>query len=375
MPLAVKISRSITGIGQKDWESVYPGIPESYGYLKTCDETLRGQFEFYYVSIYDEGGIAFCAPIFVANYPIETTLDGPLKKTAEAIRRVLPKLLTFRAVICGSPACEGRVGIKDTAGWARMLDILVREMDGIARTENASVLGFKEFSEDYDTPFARLKDIFFRKFPAFPSVRMELPFGTFDEYFRTLSKKTQIDLKRKFKKTDGTVDIRMAVLPSLGALLDEAYGLYRANLDKAETRFEEMTRDFFRRIPENMPGESRYFVWHIDGRLAAFSQTLVSKDLLIAEYIGFDYSVAYKYNLYFIVMRDQLKWCIENGIRKYESGALNYDPKRRLGFTFVPQYIYARHRNRFVNGLLAIVTGILDPQKHDPVLKSLRKKP
>lgn len=372
MDLKVKISRSITEIGQKDWESVYPRIPENYGYLKATSETLRGQFNFYFVSVYDGENIIFAAPIFVCDYPIDTTLDGPLKKAVGLMRRIAPGLFTFRAVICGCPTCEGRIGAKEGFGWKDALAILVREMDKIAVTERASVLGFKEFSEKYNEPLAGLKTLRFHKFSAFPSVEMNLKFGSFDEYMHSLSKKTQIDLRRKFKKTDGSVEIDMEVRPYLGDLLDEAYSLYRANLNKAEMRFEEITKDFFKRIPEEMPGEARYFVWRIDGKLAAFSQTLVSGKLMIAEYIGFDYNVAYKYSLYFIVIRDQLSWCIKNGITKYESGALNYDPKKRLDFSFVPQYIYARHRNGAVNRILSWITYMLEPQRHDPILKSMK---
>ena len=363
MPFTIKISRSITEIGQKEWESAYPLIPEGYGYLKTSEQTLGLQFKFYYVSIYDEGKIVFVAPVFVADYPLTTTLG----------QRIVPKLFTLRVCICGSPTCEGRLGMRETLRWKEMLDILVREMDSIAKKEGASVLAFKEFSKVYDDPFAFLKKQGFHKFSALPSVELDLPFGSFEKYLSTLSKKTREDLRRKFKKVDGLVKIEMEVREELGGLLDEAYALYLANLDKAEMTFEKITKDFFRKIPKNMPGQTRFFIWRIDGRLVAFSMCLLSGDLMVGEYLGFDYSVAYKYHLYFIAFRDKITWCIKNGIRKYETGALNYDPKKRLDFKFIPQYIYAKHRNSIRNHLLSILIWALEPQRHDPVLRSMAK--
>jgi predicted N-acyltransferase len=93
---------------------------------------------------------------------------------------------------------------------------------------------------------------------------------------------------------------------------------------------------------------------------------------MVGEYLGFDYGVAYKYHLYFVAFRDKVRWCIKNGIRVYETGALNYDPKKRLDYKFIPQYIYARHRNNLANSFLSALIRMLEPGRRDPVLKSLR---
>ena len=138
--------------------------------------------------------------------------------------------------------------------------------------------------------------------------------------------------------------------------------------------FEEITKNFFKKISENLPEKTKFFIWRIDGKLAAFSLCLVSGDVMVGEYLGFDYSIAYKYHLYFIAFRDKIRWCIKNGIRRYETGALNYDPKKRLDFKFVPQYIYARHKNGIMNYLLSLMIWMLEPQKHDPFLKVFSNK-
>ncbi len=122
-----------------------------------------------------------------------------------------------------------------------------------------------------------------------------------------------------------------------------------------------------------MPGKVKFFTWRIDGKLAAFSTCLVSGGVMVGEYLGFDYAVAYKYHLYFVAFRDKIRWCIANGIKRYETGALNYDPKKRLDYRFVPQYIYARHNNKAMNRILSVLIWLLEPQKHEPSLKSLRK--
>lgn len=369
---SVKVSRSAGEIDKNEWDSIFPDIPESYGFFKTIDETMSGQFIPYYILIYDEAGVACVAPCFAFDYPLDTTIDGPLKRFISSFRKIMPGLLVPRAFMCGSPASEGRIGIKNAPYRDDIIKTLVREMRRLAEKERASFIAFKEFSGDYADTLKPLLNMKFHMVRALPSVEMDLPFKSFEEYFNTLSAATRIDLRRKFKKTDGRVKIEMEVRSELGDLLDEAYGLYTDTLRKSNMKFEVMPKSFFRDIPQNMPGVAKFFLWRVEGKLVAFHLCLVSGGVFIAEYLGFDYDIAYDYHLYFIHFRDEMKWCIRNGVRRYESGAMNYDPKKRLDFRFVPQYIYARHKNPTVNFLFGPLIKLLDPVNSDPVLKSMK---
>ena len=100
-------------------------------------------------------------------------------------------------------------------------------------------------------------------------VALDLNFKSFDDYLGSLSRATRKDLKRKFKKLAGAPDIRMEVHRDPGGLVDEIYELYLETFEKSEIQFEKLTQEFFQEIPRRMPEEVRYFLWWIDGRLAA----------------------------------------------------------------------------------------------------------
>ena len=373
MPLTVKISRSISDIPRADWDSVYPPGPENYGFLKTCDETLTRQFKFYYISIYDNGRIECVAPCFAVDYRLDTTLEEPFQKAVSFIRRLgLTRFLTMRAVICGSPASEGHIGIRSADLAGTIVPVIVREMDAIAQKERAAVIAFKDFVEGYKEVLKPLAGMKFHTTNLLPYVELDLNFKSFDEYLNSLSKKTRADLRRKFKHSKENADIKMEVRAELGDLLDEAYDLYRDNLERAYMRFEEMPKEFFTAISKNMPQETKYFIWRVNGKLVAFSLCLHAGSTLEGHYLGFDYSVAHLYHLYFIAFRDRITWCMKNGIRKYHTGALNYDPKKRLDFKFIPEYLYVKHRRKIPNLFFSFLISALQPEKHDPVLKSFK---
>ena len=370
----VKVCESIADIPRKDWDSVYPPGPENYGFLKTLDETLTRQFKFYYISIYDKERIECAAPCFIVDYPLDTTLEEPVRRIISFIRRLgFPRFLTLRAIICGSPASEGHIGIRAHELAKDLIPILAREMDDIARREHAAVIAFKDFTGDYKETLKPLERMKFHKTTLLPYVELDLRFRSFDEYLDSLSKKTRADLRRKFKHSRENASIEMEVRTDLGDILDEAYELYQDNLGRAYMRFEEMTKEFFITIPKNMPQETKYFIWRANGKLAAFSLCLLSGGTLEGHYLGFDYSVAHLYHLYFIAFRDKITWCINNGVRKYHTGALNYDPKKRLDFKFIPEYLYVKHRSKIPNFFFSFLIAALQPEKHDPVLKSLKK--
>ena len=127
-------------------------------------------------------------------------------------------------------------------------------------------------------------------------------------------------------------------------------------------------------IPINMPGQTKYFLWRIDGKLVMFLFGLVSKDMFIDYYVGFDYSVTHKYHLYFVKFRETLNWCIKNRIKQYEMGITGYEPKRRLGFDFVPLYIYVKLRNRALRPAFAFLCQFLKFENFDPSLKEGKRK-
>jgi predicted N-acyltransferase len=115
-------------------------------------------------------------------------------------------------------------------------------------------------------------------------------------------------------------------------------------------------------------------MWFIDNRLVAFNLCLTSGDILIGEYVGFDYSLAHEHHLYFVRSRDVTTYCIENGIKKYYTGATDYEPKKRLGSKIIPLYTYVKHRNRLLNPILKIVCKFLSPHDFDKNLKSSAKE-
>ncbi|MFA6078492.1 MAG: GNAT family N-acetyltransferase [Candidatus Omnitrophota bacterium] len=372
--LSTEIFRKIGDIPEIEWVSVFPNTIKNYRFYKAIDESEFEGFRHYYIVIYKDGVSVGIAPCFLMDYPLDTSIEGFAKKPIARLRKAFPSVLSLKVLICGSPASEGRVGIAPK-NRSKTIRALIAGMEGIARTEKAAMIAFKDVPMDYIKLLGRvLTKHGFHKIDSYPSVKMDIDFSSFEEYMKGLSHSTRKDLRRKFKKVDSLPKIDLEVCDNIDNILDDVYGLYQQTFSRSGVQFEELPKVFFANISKHMPGESKYFLWRINNKLVAFNFCLASVDTLMDEYIGLDYSFAHDYHLYFVTFRDIITWCIQNNIKKYESGALTYEPKKRLDCTFSPLSIYVKHRNNLMNFGLRTVFNFLKPENFDPVLRSMRRE-
>jgi predicted N-acyltransferase len=202
-----------------------------------------------------------------------------------------------------------------------------------------------------------------------PMTRLALSFQNFDEYVGKLGYVSRKSLRRKFRKTERAARIEMEVLNDISSRIDEIYPLYLQVHERSPMQFEHLTKDFFIRISREMPDRTHFFLWRIDQRVIAFSLCLVCGDTIYDECLGLDYKVALDLHLYFYTMRDVIRWAIEQKLRLYVSGPLNYDPKLHLGHALAPLDLYVLHTNGWLNPVFSIALKYLEPTRHDPILK------
>ncbi|MBN2453619.1 MAG: GNAT family N-acetyltransferase [Candidatus Omnitrophica bacterium] len=373
VPLKTRVFRRVEDTPPEAWERIYPSVLEGYNLFKTIDESGLEQFSLYYILAYDGRKVVGIAPCFMLNYSLDTSINGPLRRLSNAVKKIRPNVFSIKAFTCGMPLGPGKFGISGDRD--RVFHVILRRMEQIAKKEKCAVVAFKDFDHSYAQALDPIQREGYAKFDSLPTTEMNIWFKDFEDYLRTISAASRYDLRRKFRKVDGHVKFDMKIVDTLDDhTLREVYKLYLDIVDKHDMGFELLPMAFFRNLSRNMPKETKYFLWHLDGKLAAFVLCLISEDRLIDYYVGMDYSVAHRYHLYFIKFRDVMNWCIKHGIKTYEMGVTGYEPKRRLGFEFIPLYIYAKLRNRWMRPIFKFFCQFLKFENFDPALKEARKK-
>ncbi len=367
-----KIVDSVTKIKKDDWDLIFGDIPEGYQFYKTLEESGLKDFVFYYMVLYQDNGILSIAPLFITDFNLDIAAEGCIEKVIQGIRKyIAPRFLIFKTLFCGSPFGEnGILGIREGRSRKGVLIEIIKIAHEFCREKNIAFIIFKDFLKDDTLLLDSLLTKGFFKVKSFPSVITELNFHSLDEYLRTLSYSTRKSLRKKIKKAYSSADIKVRMAENIDDIASDAFRLYENTYHSGATKFERLTEEFFIRVGKNLTPHTKFFLYYVNGKLSAFNLCLVYKDLFIDKFIGFDYDISKKYNLYFVSWYFNVEWCLKNSIRFYQTGQTDYYAKLKLGSRLIPLYAYLRHKNLLVNLMLKLLAIFLKPENFDEDIRN-----
>ena len=352
------------------WKRAFQNKCKNHRYYEIVEETLEGDFEHHYLVLEDQAAtIRAIQPVFLVRQNLVEGVPGKIRSVVDVIRKIFPRFLTVRVLMVGCAAGTGDLGACDEKDESWVAQALQANLRTYARQNKASLIVLKDFPANYRSALETFPSNNYARIPSMPMTRLALHYENWDEYFRTLSKATRKDLRRKFRKAERAPKIDMEVVNDITPHVDEIYPLYLQVHERSSMKFEQLTKDYFCKLGQMMPERVRFFIWRQKGKAIAFSCCLIHDGKIYDECLGLDYDVALDLHLYFYTLRDVLTWAMENGLEEYCSGPLNYDPKLHLGCELMPLDLYVMHTRRIFNPIFRTALKYLDPTRHDPVLR------
>jgi predicted N-acyltransferase len=354
----------------KAWPRAFQDKCKDHRYYELIEETLANDFEYRYVVVEDSSGnIRGVQPILFVRQNLIEGVRGVFRELLDRVREKFPRFLTMRVLMVGCAAGAGELGVGDSEDKKWMAGALGATLRDYARKNKASLIVFKDFPASCRSTLAVLSDNGYARVPSMPMTRLTLAFQNFDEYLQTLGYVSRKSLRRKFRKTERAAKIELEVVNDISSQIEAIYPLYLQVHERSPMKFEVLTKEFFCRISQTLPERARFFVWRDSSNIIAFSLCLICGDTIYDECLGLDYAVALDLHLYFYTMRDVIRWAIDQKLRYYCSGPLNYDPKLHLGHELAPLDLYVLHTRAFLNPIFRVALKYLEPTRHDPILK------
>jgi predicted N-acyltransferase len=352
------------------WKRAFENKCKDHRYYEIIEETLQDDFEHHHTLLEDDSGnTRAIQPVFFVRQNLVEGVPGKISSIVDRVRKIFPRFLTMRVLMVGCAAGPGDLGACDEKDEAWVADALQASLLTYAKQNKASLIVLKDFPATYRMDLETFPRNGYARIPSMPMTRLPLRYQNWDEYFRTLSKATRKDLRRKFRKAEHAPKIEMEIVSDIAGLIDEIYPLYLAVHERSPFKFETLTKDYFCAIAQRMPERARFFVWRQVGKIVAFSFCLVCDDKIYDECIGLDYKVALDLHLYFYTLRDIISWALEQGLKYYYSNPLNYEPKLHLDCELVPLDLYVMHTNPLLKPIFRRLIKYLGPTRHDPVLQ------
>lgn len=372
--LTSKIVNSIKDIPQDDWERLFSGQIESFGFYKTAEETDIGPFQLYYLLVYREERIIAIAPVFLFNFSLDLFAGKKVQKLINIVRKVFKNFLIFKTLLCGSPVTDiGFIGIDCTIDNKKdVLNFICEQFEKQALQLKVSSIGFKDFGEEFELGFLEKKG--FVKVMSFPCVMQILPGNNLEDFFINLTSHKRYSLKRKIKKIKNLPRLSLEVKDLLSEYeLDRIFELYLNTHNKSDISFDKLTKEFFVKIQGNMKDEAKFFLYKIEDKIVGFNLCFINDEVFLDKFLGFDYDCLYQYQLFFNRWFLNVDWCYKNGLRVYQSGQTGYDGKLQLGGKFKLLYIYGKHMNKFINLFARPFFMLAQPKNFDPAFKLIQK--
>ncbi|HSP46115.1 MAG TPA: GNAT family N-acetyltransferase [Chthoniobacterales bacterium] len=353
------------------WQHAFAGKTKDHRFYEIVADTLDSKFEHHYLLLEDTAGdVRAIQPVFFVQQNLVEGIPA-LRAVVDAVRRRFPRFLTMRLLMVGNAAGEGHLACRpEDEEW--VANALYQVLEIYGRDSGASLVVFKDFPLTYRSALWKFAANDYTRVPSMPMTELRLDYADFDEYVRTLGASTRKDLRRKFRRIAVAKPISVDVVTDLTPFVDEVYPFYLEVHERSPLKFERLTKEYLSSLGRRMPDRARFFIWRQNGKAIAFSVALVHDGTIYDDYLGLDYRVALNLHLYFHTLRDILSWSLAQGLTRYRSSPLNYQPKLHLGCALFPLDLYVRHTNRVLNKVFRPVLKFLEPTRHDPVLKRFR---
>jgi predicted N-acyltransferase/multidrug transporter EmrE-like cation transporter len=375
--MQVVVAKSIEVFDRDEWNRLFHGERgedlEDWSFYRAVEQSHLPGFDLLYFGLRENGALRAAVPAFVTDYRLDTTLTGPMRRFTDGIARVLPRLLTQRMLCLGSPVGEichlGFAPDCSEAEQANLLETLFAEVEKEAAQRRVSMVATKDAAADQDRLWsaAGAKNGL-RRQPSLPTACLDIRFDSIDDYLATLSSATRKDLRRKMK---AAAALRVEWRSNVDDIIDDVMRLYHATLANAELSFEELTPDFFRQVLANMGSRASCATYWVEDKLIAFNLVLHDGTTLLDKFLGMDYEVARRYNLYYVTWLHNVRYCIEHGVAHYQAGQGLHQEKARLGSRLTPNWLWYRHRNRVVDKVFATFEHLVRLDRDDPALTAL----
>lgn len=355
--------------GSSYWQTAFAGERKDRRYYELVEDTLKNRFDYGYFVFESDGAVSAIQPYFLVDQDLLAGMTGFTRRFVAGIRHFWPRFMHARTLMMGCAAGEGHLDGDEPSQFANARS-LARSLVKLARQLNCALVVLKEFPARYRAPLECLRSVGFARVPSMPMTTLAIDFKDFEDYLSgTLSPGTRATLRRKLRAAARAQPaIAMSIVADVTAIIDDVYPLYEKVFERSSMQFEKLTREFLCEIGRRMPDKVRFFIWRQDNRIVAFALCMVQDDGIWHEYVGFDYSVAFKLHLYYRVFHDIIEWALLNGYKCFYSGSLNYDPKWHLRQSLYPVDLYARHTSDPINAVLRRLLPLMEPTRSDPIL-------
>jgi predicted N-acyltransferase len=258
---------------------------------------------------------------------------------------------------------------------AAAMRALLDGLDAYAASNNVGILAIKDLTDE-TLAYAdgALKTGRFTRVTSLPVAVLDLGFKSEEAYLASLSSATRKDIRRKLKAAQ---QVRVERRSTIAGIEQEIVALYDETRHQSEFDygdFEKLSPDYFCDVLGNLGDRSVVMLYWLGEQLIGFNLLLIGADRVIDKFIGMRYPLAREHNLYVLSWMTNVRFCLERGITKLQTGQTAYAAKLRFGSRLEKSWMCFKHRGHVINSVFRTFGPLLAFDRMDPDLVALAKK-
>ncbi len=322
-------------------------------FISVLENSMASDSQYWCALIYDPQSRPVAAAVF-SLYRVDGSLFAPkfIQVMAQATRRILPSFLMFKLLLCGVPVGTGggQIAAVDDVDWNQLTSALDEIASRLAREQKSILISFKEFDQLFADQLSPLDQLGYHRANSIMAYELRDHFASFDDYYRTRSKRTRANMRKFFGKFDAagmSYELKKGGQDIESVYTDDVHRLYEAVFDRAEFKFEHLPADFFRELARQFPIESCFTIIRHDDdeEIVGFCAGLASAEAHHLLYCGVNYEHNPQADLYFNLMYRGLENAFRGSPQSVHLGASADEFKKRLGGQPQQLFIYVKAVN------------------------------
>ncbi len=372
---AVRVVPQAGQLGPEAWRATFGNTAKDFRYYELCEQTLRQpNFDYRYLLLTRPQRPRACASAGFFHRP------GPHRRPRGWTAALGGVGAADVPAFCQHEDAHGR--LHGGRGAPRVWPIppmseavagLLEALEIYGRRHRAAIITFKDFPREHRPaldPAARQRG--FVRMPSFPATVIPLhDYTDFDDYLaRRLSHGTRKNLRRKFRDDADKPPVTMEVRTDVSDMRGRG-----ASAVPPGARAQRLP---FRGTHEGIPRPARPH----DGRAGAVFRLAAGRQGGGVQHLPW-FTTARSTTIIWAWITPWRSTCtcissrsgtcspgrISQGLHTYYSTPLNYDPKLHLRFDLEPLDLYVRHLSRWSNPFFKRIAPLLEPTRHDKLLR------
>lgn len=351
----------LDGIPPAELERLFPAPSITAPLLALLQESGIDGFTQRSIVVFRNDAPILLLPLFETRFDLSHFVGGWIKQLLKVAGRLLPSFFQPRILGVGLLIGKGsEIGMDPQidagtrqAAWKMAVETLQR----LAAERKSDLLAFYNFDQEGNLP----GEIFnqFHRVRCQSYARLPIDFNSLEEFLACLSRAARKDLRRKMRASH---QVRMIRTRDISFFLDRIYNLYLQTVARGALALGRHNRLFFEKFCEKIP-EAEYRLYFVKEELAAFNLLVVKQQELVDTYFCMENELGRRYNLYVLSWLENIRTCLELKIPLYQAGQGAEKTKAHLGATFIPSFIYFKHRQPVFDRLIvrqpAVIQNIL----------------